>query len=89
LSNLDLSVFENGTLIAQSISTVDDAQMLDLSNVSAGDYSIQVSYSFLGGSSEQYALAWSSEEIPEPATFSLLICAGLLALRRPRSISPR
>jgi Subtilase family len=92
LSNLNLQVFRNGSLIAQSISTTDNIEHLWLTNLLAGDYLIRVTRLAVAASgglnpvagSEPFALAWSSTAVPEPTTLALLAGAGVMLLRRKR-----
>lgn len=84
LANLDLLVYRDGVLIAQSIASLDTIEHLFLQNLDPGHYTIRVSRLFVDGSqfSEPYALAWRVQPIPEPS--SLMTTALLvLALRRP------
>ena len=86
LSHLDLYVYRDNQLVADSISAVDDVQSLALTNILAGDYDIRVSRMSGTGLSEQFGLAWSATPVPEPSTLILAALGGLalLACRRHR-----
>ena len=74
--NLDLSIFRNGLLLAQSTSTVDSVEQLYLSSITQGDYVVRVSYVSGDSASVDYGLAWSGAAIPEPSTIILLLSGG-------------
>ena len=85
LPDLDLKVFFQGSLYAQSISVIDNFEHLHIPLLNAGspnDYMIQVQY-FSGGATP-YGLSWWVGAVPEPATATMLLmmCAILGCLRR-------
>lgn len=89
LSNLNLQILLDGTLIAQSISTVDNIEYLNFAITQAGTYTIRVLRLADTNSivNEDYALAWSVspyQPLPEPATLFLLAMPSSLLLLRPR-----
>jgi MYXO-CTERM domain-containing protein len=85
LSNLNLQLFRNGDLFAESISALDNVEHLQLA---LGDKSAQYTLRVLNlsGTAEQFALAWHGVAVPEPAAWSLalLAAAGVAAKRRRR-----
>ena len=87
---LELFNAANGSLVSESISTVDNVQQIDAMLTPGTNYDLQV---FTSGSnfsnSDVYALAFSTSTVavatPEPAALGLMaIGAGLLLLRRNR-----
>jgi hypothetical protein len=80
LANLDLFVYRDNQLIAESVSTRDNVEELYLTNILAGDYDIHVSRISGTGNSEQFGLAWSSIAVPEPGILLLAASAGVLVL---------
>lgn len=80
LSDLDLSVYFNGTLLAESVSSVDNVEHLYLQNIAEGNYEIRVTGHALVA--EDYAIAWRGIAVPEPAALGLLAGFSLLATRR-------
>ncbi|MGC8560872.1 MAG: S8 family serine peptidase [Phycisphaerae bacterium] len=87
---LELFNAANGSLVSESISTVDNVQQIDTLLTPGDNYDLQVLTS--GGnynSSDVYALAFSTSPVavvtPEPAALGLMgVGAGLLLLRRNR-----
>ena len=75
-ANLDLFVYRDNQLIAESISTRDNVEELYLPNISAGDYDIRVNRITGVGDSEQFGLAWTAIAVPEPSAFALAVIAG-------------
>jgi len=79
------SQYTNTPLIAQSISIVDNVEHLWFTNVAAAYYQFGVSYngySAAGGptpGNEDYSIAWSFTDVPEPSAF-LLAGLGATAL---------
>jgi hypothetical protein len=61
-SILDLVLYRNGTVVAQSISAIDTIQHLHLTNLTAGVYQLNVErpYVSTAGNSEPYGVAWYS-----------------------------
>lgn len=87
-AELDLMVYRilgggSEQLVAESISPVGTVQELFFQLSDPGVYDIRVGYSTnlfdLSGSYgfQDYGLAWSVTGVPEPATLSLMLCAGV------------
>jgi hypothetical protein len=78
INNLDLYLYDanSGTLIDQSISSVDNVEHLFDQNLPAGRYDLEVLSH--GGTivspTETYALAYSFAATPEPASGVIMIC---------------
>lgn len=88
LSNLDLQILKNGTLIAESVSEVDNVEHLSWHVDETAQYTLRVSGVGVTGGSEQFGLAWYGTAVPEPASWLLGICAaGGMAVRRRRRAS--
>ena len=87
---LELFNAANGSLVSESISTVDNVQQIDTLLTPGDNYDLQVLTSGSNfSSSDVYALAFSTSPVavatPEPAALGLMaIGAGLLLLRRNR-----
>ena len=64
LANLDLFVYRDNQLIAQSVSMIDNVEELNLTNLTAGNYDIRVNRTSGIGDSEQFGLAWSAVAVP-------------------------
>ena len=81
LDNLDLQVFRNGTLIAESVSTVDNLEQLHLIVDQQTNYTLRVLGTDVVGSgiTEEYALAWHAVIVPEPQSVALALAAFTLA----------
>ena len=77
LSNLDLQVLRNGLPVAQSISTIDNVEHLFLSVDQSAQYTLRVFGENILGAGEEFALAWHSVAVPEPASFLLLAIAAV------------
>lgn len=87
VDDLSLEVYHNGTLIAESISTVDNLEHLSLVTTAAGQYTLSVfGADLFGAPSEAFGLAWSTT-IPEPTTLVAMLMAAVPAiqLRRRRA----
>ncbi len=90
LSNLDLQIFRNSTLIAQSISAVDTLEHLWLTNIIGGDYTLRILRSTLASlnglnpvqGNEPFALAWASTQVPEPMALATVFGMTMVLLRR-------
>lgn len=72
LANLDLLIFRNGELLAQSIAAGDSVEHLALFDLLAGQYTLRVSRPFVNGVQldEPFAIAWELDRppvVPEPA----------------------
>jgi hypothetical protein len=88
LANLDLKLysasdFTLGSLLSQSISTLDNTELIWAQGLSAGRYALEVTSNT---SSIDYGVAWVMV-VPEPGTFGLLVVAavgGFVAARRRR-----
>jgi hypothetical protein len=86
LANLDLKLysasdFTLGSLLSQSISTLDNTELIWAQGLSAGRYALEVTSNT---SSIDYGVAWVMV-VPEPSTFGLLVVAavgGFVAARR-------
>ncbi|MEX0613161.1 MAG: PEP-CTERM sorting domain-containing protein, partial [Pirellulales bacterium] len=92
LSNLNLQVLRNGSLIAQSISSVDNVEHLFFDLQQTAQYTLRVFGANVLGGSEQFAVAWAGLAVPEPASVVLVALAvmgwSLLGNRRSRSVAP-
>jgi len=80
LANLDLALyeasdFELGNMVAQSISSVDNVELIYLSFLSKGRYALGVSSNTTG---VDFGLAWQA--IPEPGTALLLVFLVMLVM---------
>jgi hypothetical protein len=75
LSDLDLQVFRNGTLIAESTSNLDNVEHLKWNVDQAAQYTLRVKGLNVFGGNEQFSLAWYGTAVPEPASMSLLLVA--------------
>ena len=85
LSDLDLQILQNGTLIAESTSDVDNVEHLHWSIDQSAEYTLRVLGANVFGGSEQFALAWFGTPVPEPACWMMSALAGIgLAFRRSR-----
>lgn len=82
LDNLNLALYRDGALVAQSISTVDNLEHLYFKITLPGDYDLRVSRlnAFNSGNDATFAMAWHS--VPEPGVVMALPLAGLLMLVR-------
>ena len=83
LSDLDLQVFRNGTLWAESTSDVDNVEHLHLSIDELAEYTLRVRGVNVYGGDEQFALAWYGTAVPEPASW-LLVLASIVGIGRRR-----
>jgi hypothetical protein len=79
LSNLNLQVLRNGTLIAESVSGVDNVEHLFLEIDRVAQYAVRVTGVNVFGASEEFALAWYGTAVPEPGSY-VLFCLGTLGL---------
>jgi hypothetical protein len=89
LSNLNLQVLRDGDVIAQSVSSVDNVEHLHIPINKVDQYTLRVygqSVNGLVSEGEQFALAWYSTAVPEPASMLLAAMAGasLFGTRRRR-----
>ena len=75
LDNLNLALLRDGNVIASSESTIDNVEHIYWSIKDPGKYSLRVTRLLVNnsGPDEQYALAWSSTAVPEPATLLILL----------------
>jgi len=79
LSDLDLQILRNGTLVAESTSNVDNVEHLHWTVDQQAQYTLRVRGLNVNGGSEQFALAWYGAAVPEPASWSLVLL-GLASL---------
>ncbi len=75
LSDLDLQILMNGTLIAESTSNIDNLEHLNIGLDKTAAYTLRVLGLNVTGGNEQFALAWYGTAVPEPTTFLLLFLA--------------
>ncbi len=85
LSNLDLEVFKNGMLVAQSISAYDNVEHLFFDLDQSAQYMLRVK-NISAYRAEKFALAWFGTAVPEPSTFLALTvaCITMLSVFRRR-----
>lgn len=86
LANLDLRLYDSsstfmGSLIGESISTVDNVEHLYLLGLATGDYTLAVSST---SGATDYALAWQFTAVPEPSSLAALAIGCIFFLRRRR-----
>jgi hypothetical protein len=83
LSNLDLQLFADGLLVAESVSTLDNVEHLYLPVERHAQYTLRVLGTNVTSSSEEFALAWFGTAVPEPTglTVTLLAVVGIVARR--------
>lgn len=92
LANFDLRIYDSsesflGTVIDESLSTIDNVEHLYLENLTAGRYTLAVT----GDQDQDFAIAWRSSfsAVPEPAATGVLtmmaLGLGLVHRRRRRS----
>jgi hypothetical protein len=85
LSDLDLQILRNGTLIAESTSNVDNVEHLNWNIDQLAQYTLRVRGAAAFSGSEQFALAWYGTAVPEPASVTMLAFAAIgCVLRRRR-----
>ena len=84
VSDLDLQILRNGSLVAESTSNVDNVEHLNWNVDPFAQYTLRVRGMSVFGGSEAFALAWHGAAVPEPATWLLGLAAivGLGAGRR-------
>jgi hypothetical protein len=75
VSDLDLQILKNGTLVAESTSDVDNVEHLFWSVDQAAQYTLRVRGMNVYGGTEAFALAWYGAAVPEPASWSLGLAA--------------
>lgn len=80
LMNLDLELLQGTTVIAFSLSTIDNLEHIYLQAAAGGSYTLRVTN--LGGSAETYAVAFHA--VPEPTTICLLALGGAVVLAKRR-----
>lgn len=87
LANLTLALYEAedfsiGSLVSQSISSIENFQYLYLEGLTAGRYALEIAS--LDADLTTYGLSWMLTPVPEPSTLAWLIAIalGLLILRR-------
>lgn len=76
---LDLYLYRNGALVAESNSRTDTVQYLHFLVTQPGIYSLMVARPAAVGGDETFSLAWNSVAVPEPGTLALA-ASGLLLL---------
>ncbi len=91
LANLDLQLFNSsggilGSLVDQSISSVDNVEHIFLTDLAIGEYSLAVN-SAAGSISTDYAVAWRISAVPEPSAFFILTATCLLPLQRRKRLA--
>jgi hypothetical protein len=81
LSNLDLQIFEDGALVAESVSRLDNVEHLYLPINRTAQYTLRVVGANVTSASEEFALAWYGTAVPEPGSviLSLLAIAAVVA----------
>ncbi len=82
LDDLNLSVLINGNLVAESISTTDNEQLLSFTLPQSGLVSIRVDELSVPDApmAETYGLAWNVTAVPEPSALALAACAAVFLL---------
>ena len=90
-AELDLYIYElvgeSRQLIAESVSAVSTTQLLYFTIKNTGNYMLEIVYtkdlfsSDSASNSENYGMAWSVEDVPEPGTWVLILCGMLLVVR--------
>jgi hypothetical protein len=87
LSDLQLSVLRDGSPIAQSTSSLDNLEHLNIPIDQQAQYTLRVTGLRIGRVAEQFALAWSAVAVPEPTAMALALFAVantfVFANRRP------
>ena len=76
------TAFTLGALVAESVSNLDNVQLIWAESLASGRYALQVSNVGTTGTAD-YAVAWQSSSlapVPEPATFWILLAFGGAAL---------
>lgn len=86
VSDLDLQILQNGVLVAESTSNVDNVEHLLWTVDPAAQYTLRVLGANVFGSGEAFALAWyGSIAAPEPTGWLLgLLAFAAFGLSRPR-----
>jgi hypothetical protein len=79
LADLNLALFRDGNLVAESVSEVDNFEHLWLTGLLPGTYSIRITGDVPG---TEYAVAWLGTPVPEPGAVVVLASVGMLGLRR-------
>ncbi|MCG3178494.1 MAG: hypothetical protein BIFFINMI_00822 [Phycisphaerae bacterium] len=77
------SGYVQGSLIDQSVSTVDNVEHIYLTGLSAGRYEFTLGFANSDFASWDYAVTWDAQlaavAVPEPATLALLLLGALAA----------
>lgn len=85
VDNLDLQILADGLVIAESVSSIDNVEHLQITAAANVDYSIRVlGTSVVVDPTELFAVAWSAVAVPEPAsaTLVMLVCSLAAFSRR-------
>jgi hypothetical protein len=89
VSDLDLQILRNGTMIAESTSNIDNVEHLYFTVDQAAQYTLRVTGPNVFGGDEPFALAWHAVPIPEPAGSAIAAAAALsLILTSSRCLRP-
>jgi hypothetical protein len=79
ISNLNLQVLQDGDIIAQSVSSVDNIEHLHIPINQVDQYTLRVygqNVHGLVGDGERFALAWYGTAVPEPTNLLLAVMAA-------------
>lgn len=82
LSNLDLQLFADGLLVAESASDLDNVEHVYLQVERNAHYTLRVLGTNITSSSEDFALAWFGTAVPEPNGLAATLLAAVLTFAR-------